>query len=75
MAVDEALPLEGACTCSAVRYRMTSKPMFVHCCHCRSWVVLPADTPAVAEYYDRNAHWPGSSLERRRVLLAKVNNQ
>jgi hypothetical protein len=27
--------LEGACTCGAVRYRMTSEPMFVHCCHCR----------------------------------------
>jgi hypothetical protein len=28
-------PLEGGCTCRAVRYRMTSKPLFVHCCHCR----------------------------------------
>lgn len=27
--------LEGGCTCRAVRYRMTSAPMFVHCCHCR----------------------------------------
>jgi len=26
---------EGACTCRAVRYRMESRPMFVHCCHCR----------------------------------------
>jgi len=26
---------EGACTCRAVRYRMTSRPLFVHCCHCR----------------------------------------
>lgn len=26
---------EGACTCRAVRYRMTSLPLFVHCCHCR----------------------------------------
>src|SRR5207253_1546020 len=34
MAANER-PLEGACTCGAVRYRMTSKPMFVHCCHCR----------------------------------------
>jgi hypothetical protein len=25
---------EGGCTCGAVRYRMTSTPMFVHCCHC-----------------------------------------
>jgi hypothetical protein len=27
---------EGGCTCRLVRYRMTSKPLFVHCCHC-SW--------------------------------------
>jgi hypothetical protein len=27
--------LEGGCTCRAVRYRLTSKPLFVHCCHCR----------------------------------------
>jgi hypothetical protein len=26
---------EGGCTCRAVRYRMASRPLFVHCCHCR----------------------------------------
>lgn len=26
---------EGGCTCRAVRYRMMTKPLFVHCCHCR----------------------------------------
>ena len=26
---------EGGCTCRFVRYRMTSRPLFVHCCHCR----------------------------------------
>ena len=26
--------LSGGCACGAVRYRMTSAPMFVHCCHC-----------------------------------------
>jgi hypothetical protein len=26
---------EGHCDCREVRYRMTSEPMFVHCCHCR----------------------------------------
>lgn len=25
---------EGACSCAAIRYRMTSTPLFVHCCHC-----------------------------------------
>jgi hypothetical protein len=32
---DDVLPLDGGCTCGGVRYRMASKPMFVHCCHCR----------------------------------------
>ena len=27
--------LEGGCTCRQVRYRMTSRPLIVHCCHCR----------------------------------------
>ena len=25
---------EGGCGCGAVRYRLTSDPLFVHCCHC-----------------------------------------
>lgn len=27
--------LEGGCTCHVIRYRLTSRPMLVHCCHCR----------------------------------------
>ena len=27
--------LEGGCACAAVRYRLLSRPMFVHYCHCR----------------------------------------
>lgn len=26
--------LEGHCTCGHVRYRLTDRPLFVHCCHC-----------------------------------------
>jgi hypothetical protein len=26
--------LEGGCSCGSVRYRLTSDPLFVHCCHC-----------------------------------------
>jgi hypothetical protein len=159
MTDEKDFSLTGGCTCRAVRYRMTSKPIFVHCCHCRwcqretgasfalnamieadrvvlengepevvntpsnsgkgqkiarctacrialwsnyagagdkvkfvrvgtlddpdllppdihiftsskqPWIVLPAGTPAVAEYYDRNVFWPKESLERRRALL------
>jgi hypothetical protein len=35
MAEDDDLSLDGGCTCGAVRYRLTDKPMIVHCCHCR----------------------------------------
>lgn len=159
MADDGDFSLEGGCTCGAVRYRMTRKPMFVHCCHCRwcqretgasfalnalieadrvivlkgepervdtpsesgkgqkifrcptcrialwsnyagagdavrfvrvgtlddpdrlppdihiytrskqPWVLLPPDTPAVPEYYDRAEYWPEESLARRRALI------
>ena len=156
----DGFPLDGGCTCRRVRYRMTTKPLFVHCCHCRwcqretgasfalnalieadrvlvltgepetvhtpsnsglgqkiircpecrialwsnyagagdalrfvrigtlddpdrlppdihiftstkqPWVVLPPQTPAVPQYYDRNRHWPEESLARRRALMA-----
>jgi hypothetical protein len=151
---------DGGCTCRHVRYRMTTRPLIVHCCHCRwcqretgsafalnamieaervvlrsgavevidtpsasgkgqkitrcprchvavwsnyagagdavrfvrvgtldepdrlppdihiftaskqPWVVLPAGTPAVAEYYQASEVWAPESLERRAALLA-----
>ena len=35
MATGDIFPLQGGCTCGAVRYRMTTRPLFVHCYHCR----------------------------------------
>ncbi len=35
MSDDENTSFDGGCDCGAIRYRMTSRPMFVHCCHCR----------------------------------------
>jgi len=35
MPAPNAFPLEGGCDCRYVRYRMTTAPLFVHCCHCR----------------------------------------
>ena len=32
---DAECTYDGGCTCGAVRYRMESMPLFVHCCHCR----------------------------------------
>jgi hypothetical protein len=36
MASNDNDTFEGGCTCRHVRYRIKSRPMFVHCCHC-SW--------------------------------------
>jgi hypothetical protein len=33
---DSRETFEGGCTCRFLRFRMTSRPLFVHCCHC-SW--------------------------------------
>ena len=35
------------------------------------WVVLPAGTPAVHEFYDRERFWPRVSLERLCALRAR----
>jgi hypothetical protein len=35
MAANPFTPLDGGCTCRAIRYRLTDAPLFVHCCHCR----------------------------------------
>jgi hypothetical protein len=35
MTTAKSFPADGGCGCRAVRYRMQSAPMFVHCCHCR----------------------------------------
>ncbi|HVC51710.1 MAG TPA: GFA family protein [Stellaceae bacterium] len=29
------IKIEGGCACGAVRYRLETAPMFVHCCHCK----------------------------------------
>jgi hypothetical protein len=31
----QTIVLEGGCTCGFLRYRLSSAPLFVHCCHCR----------------------------------------
>jgi hypothetical protein len=36
------------------------------------WMVLPAGTPAFAEYYDRETLWPRESLARRQAILPLI---
>ena len=31
---DEKTTYDGGCACGEIRYRMESKPLIVHCCHC-----------------------------------------
>jgi hypothetical protein len=35
MTTNGVFPLDGGCGCGFVRYRMLTRPLFVHCCHCR----------------------------------------
>jgi hypothetical protein len=39
------------------------------------WVVIPEGHTAVPEYYDAKQHWPAKSLERRKILRAKMAAQ
>ena len=36
MPAETVYPLEGGCDCRHIRYRMQTRPLIVHCCHC-SW--------------------------------------
>ena len=33
---DQTNNFDGGCACGQVRYRVESKPLIVHCCHCKS---------------------------------------
>ena len=35
MSTADFAPREGGCDCRTIRYRLESRPLFVHCCHCR----------------------------------------
>ena len=62
---------DGGCACGVLRYRMRSRPMFVHCCPAR----LPApDRHCVrAERLDRGR--PGRVALRRSQALRNANRQ
>jgi hypothetical protein len=35
MSTNGLFPIDGGCDCRAVRFRLQTAPLFVHCCHCR----------------------------------------
>jgi hypothetical protein len=45
----------GGCFCSAVRYRMTRAPMFVHCCHCLDCQTQSGGAFAINALIERDA--------------------
>lgn len=32
--IEDESTFEGGCTCGAIRYRLETEPLIVHCCHC-----------------------------------------
>jgi hypothetical protein len=44
-----AFAADGGCTCRAVRYRVLSAPLIVHCCHCR-WCQRETGSAFVLNY-------------------------
>lgn len=49
---------EGGCACGEIRYRLTSAPMFVHCCHCKD-----------CQHWSGSAFAVNAPIERDRVDL------
>lgn len=84
MSIEEPYPIEGGCTCRAVRFVRIGTldepgrlPPHIHIFTStkQSWVMLPAGTPAVAEFYKAAEYWPKESLERRADLMAAKSRQ
>lgn len=70
---------EGGCACGAVRYRMTSKPIFVNCCHCRwcqretgsSYVLnamMEADRVVLLKGEPETIHTPSASGKGQKII-------
>ena len=67
---------DGGCTCRAVRYRMTSAPLFVHCCHCRwcqreTGASFALNAMIEADRVELLAGEPESSTRRRTAARAR----
>jgi len=46
---------EGGCSCGEVRYRLNTRPMFVHACHCTNCQRLTGGTHAMNAIIEKNA--------------------
>src|SRR5512147_1807796 len=79
MTANDGAPLEGGCTCRAVRYRMTSGPRFVHCCHCGCCqretgacfalnALIEADRVVLLQGEPESVHTPSQSGRGQKIL-------
>jgi hypothetical protein len=76
-------PYDGGCTCRAVRYRMTTAPMIVHCCHCR-WcqretgaafalnAMIESERVELLSGEPETVHTPSNSGKGQRVVRCPV---
>ena len=83
MTTEPTTAFEGRCTCGAVRYRMTSAPLFVHCCHCR-WcqretgasfalnAMIEADRVVLLEGEPELVHTPSNSGLGQKIARCPV---
>jgi hypothetical protein len=79
MTSSDPLTLEGGCTCRAVRYRLTTRPLFVHCCHCR-WcqretgsafalnAMIEADRVVLLQGQPEFIHTPSNSGKGQKIV-------
>jgi hypothetical protein len=69
---------EGGCACGEVRYRLTTEPLFVHCCHCLNCqrqtgsafvinVLIEADCVELLAGEPQPIHVPRGSSSKQRI--------
>lgn len=74
----DGFPLTGGCACGGVRYQMATRPLFVHCCHCR-WcqretgsafalnAMIEADRVSVLQGAVEIVHTPSNSGKGQKI--------
>jgi hypothetical protein len=78
-----SVPREGGCSCGEVRYRLTSDPLFVHCCHCLNCqrqtggafainVLIEADRVEVLAGEPRPVAVPRSGGKKQRIWRCPI---
>jgi hypothetical protein len=76
---NEQRTFDGGCDCRTIRYRMTSGPLFVNCCHCR-WcqretgtsfalnAMIEADRVILLSGEPQSVHTPSHSGKGQKIV-------